>query len=170
MLHFLKNQKSITMKYIAVYILFVISASLILTNRLTAAYITDYRVHFALLAIATATFAITVGHLFGKLKSPKSIIVTCVIALLLCAAKAFFTWGGDWKTQEVLYQNIENPRVTIESQMRDDPLSVTYKNRVVEVQHIFPFIDVTHDVDTSAIDNAAWRRVDERLKNPGCAK
>jgi len=151
------------MKHTIIYILFVLSATLVLLNRFTPLYINNSIVHYCLLFIASATFIITVGHLFGKLKSDKHILVTFLIVAIVCFLKAFLTWGGDWKTQTIAYNNIDNKRRTIEYQMRGDRFSFGYKKRVVNRLKIVPFIDWTTDIDTIGLKPAQWKRLDENV-------
>ena len=148
------------MKHIGIYILFVVSAILILVNRYTELYINDYRVHFLLLFTAAATFVIIIGHLFGKLRSNKSIIITFLIVGILCFLKAYFTWGGDWRTQTVLYQNLADKNTTINYQLRAIRFQFGYKKRVVQIKHLAPFYEWNTDVDTLLIDKSQWKKVD----------
>ncbi len=151
------------MKHIGIYILFAVSAILILINRYTELYINDYRIHFLFLFIAASTFVIIVGHLFGKLRSNKSIIITFLIVGIGCFLKAYFTWGGDWRTQTVLYQNLTEKNTTINYQLRAIRFQFGYKKRVVQIKHLAPFLEWNTDVDTLLIDKSQWKKVDINL-------
>ncbi|GEP51059.1 hypothetical protein FNO01nite_17310 [Flavobacterium noncentrifugens] len=148
------------MKHIAIYILFAISTSLIMMNRYSPLYINNSTVHFTVLFIAVASFIIMVGHFFGKLKSNRSILFTYLMVGVLCYLKSFLTWGGDWKTQTVVYQNTINPNRTIEFQMRGDRFAFGYKKRIIERLKIIPAFDWTTDIDTTAINPLQWERLD----------
>ena len=153
------------MKYLIIYILFVLSATLIVVNRVTSFYISDYRLHFALLFIAASTFAITIGHLFKKLQTGKSILLTFIIVGALCFLKAFFTWGGDWKTETVVYRSLDNSHKTIDIQLRGDRFAFGYKKRLVEIYQLAPGMLWTTDIDTMALDPEKWQRVHEPARN-----
>ena len=99
--------------HLFIYILFVVTFTIVLLNRYTALYINDYRVHFLFDFLAAASLVIIVGHLFKKLRTNTSIIITFIVVGILVFLKAFFTWGGDWKTQTILYRNIESKNKTI---------------------------------------------------------
>ncbi|MGV9002918.1 hypothetical protein [Flavobacterium sp.] len=146
--------------HLSLYIIFAITASIILANRYTSFYISDYRVHFLFLFVAASSFVVIVGHLFKKLYTNKSILITFLIVGTLCFLKAFFTWGGDWKTQTILYQNVENENKTIDIQLRADKFSFGYKNRVVEIYKIAPYMQWTTDIDTMHLNASQWKRVD----------
>jgi len=148
------------MKHIGIYILFAVSAILILVNRYSELYINDYRIHFLFLFTAAATFVIIVGHLFGKLRTNKSILITFIIVGVCCFLKAYFTWGGDWKTQTILYQNISNTNKTINYQLRAMRFQFGYKKRVVQINHLAPFLEWNTDVDTLNVDKTQWKKVD----------
>ncbi|CAM4098591.1 hypothetical protein FLAN108750_10215 [Flavobacterium antarcticum] len=145
--------------HISLYFIFIVTATIILLNRYTDFLLTDYRVHFFFLFFAASSFVIIVGHIFKKLRTTKSIILTFVIVGILCFIKAFFTWVGDWKTQTVLYQNIADKNKTVNVQMRADKFSFGYKKRVIAIYNIAPFMQWTTDIDTTTIDQSKWERV-----------
>lgn len=146
--------------HLSLYIIFAFTATIILLNRYTDLYLTDYRVHFFFLFLAAASFVVIVGHLFKKLRTNKSIIITFIVIGILSFLKAFFTWGGDWKTQNRLYENIENKNKTIDVQLRADKFSFGYKKRVIAIYNISPYIQWNTDIDTTKIDETKWKRVD----------
>ncbi len=154
------------MKHIAIYILFALSAALILLNRFTDLYLSDYRLHYLMLFIASATFVIIVGHIFNKLKTVKSILTVFVVMGVLCFLKGFFTWGGDWKTETVVYRNLKNDNKTIDIQLRGDRFAFGYKKRIVEIYKLAPGILWTSDVDTLTLDPLEWKRMDQGVHIP----
>jgi hypothetical protein len=100
-----------------------------------------------------------VGHLFKKLRTNKSIFITFFIVGIACFLKAFFTWGGDWKTQTVLYRKIHNDNTSINVQLRADKFAFGYKKRVIQIHQIAPFMEWTTDIDTNQIDPGDWKKV-----------
>lgn len=149
--------------HFSLYFIFVITASVILLNRYTDLYLSDYRVHFFFLFFATSSFVVIVGHLFKKLRTNKSILTTFILVGIACFLKAFFTWGGDWKTQTRMYQNIENQNKSIDIQLRADKFNFGYKERVVEIYTIAPFMQWITDIDTMNVNQSIWKRVDLEL-------
>jgi hypothetical protein len=146
------------MKAAVIYISFAIASVLIILNRYTAFYINNSIVHFILLYACVLCFAFIIARIFGRLQSLKSRILTALFVVLLCFVNAFLTWGGDWKTQNVLYQNINTPRRTIEFQIRGDRFSFGYKKRVINRLKLFPAFDWTTDIDTAAINANEWKK------------
>jgi len=155
------------MKHLIIYILFFLSASLVLLNRYTPLYINNSMLHYCLLFIAAATFIITIGHLFGKLRTGRSILATFLLVAIICFIKAFLTWGGDWKTQTILYTNTENNSRTIEYQMQGNRFAFGYRKRIINRLKIVPFIDWTTTIDTLGLDTAKWSRVDQNVNELG---
>jgi len=155
------------MKHLPIYVLFAITAVLVVLNRYTPLYISDYRIHFLVLFLAAATFVVIMGHRFDKLKTTKSIAVVFVVVGIACFLKAYLSWGGDWKTQTILYENVANSNKTINYQMRGDRFAFGYKKRVVEINKIVPAIEWTTDIDTLLMDKTQWKKVDKQINELG---
>ena len=151
------------MKHILIYILFILSAVLVVLNRYTSLYINSSILHFIVLFTAASSFVIIIGHLFGKLRTIKSIVITFLIIGGITLGKAFFTWEGDWKTQTVIYKNIENGNQTIEFQLKASRFAFGYRERIIERLKIVPLIDWTTAVDTTALNKSKWKRVNIRI-------
>ena len=146
--------------HLSLYLIFAVTAAMVLLNRYTDLYLSDYRVHFFFLFFAASSFVVIVGHVFKKLQTNKSIFITFLLVGIACFLKAFFTWGGDWKTQTKMYQNIENESKSVDIQLRADKFNFGYKERVIEINKIAPFIQWTTDVDTTKMDLTKWKRID----------
>lgn len=151
------------MKHLPIYVLFVITALLVVLNRYTPLYISDYRMHFLVLFLAVATFVVVIGHRFGKLKTTKSIAIVFAVVGIACFLKAYLSWGGDWKTQTILYENIANSSKTINYQLRGDRFSFGYKKRVVEVNKLLPTFEWNTNADTLSIDKTQWKKVNKEI-------
>lgn len=147
------------MKTAILYLLFIITTTLTLVNRYTAFYINNSTLHFAIFFIAALTFVFIIAQLIGKLKSSRSQLTTFVIVGILCFIRSFLTWGGDWKTQTILYQNLSNKNKTIEFQMRGDRFSFGYKKRVINRLKLFPGFDWNSDIDTTTINRTQWKKI-----------
>lgn len=147
------------MKTTILYVLFFITTALTLVNRYTSFYINNSILHFIILFISALTFVFIIGQLVGKLKRSRSQLLAFIIVGVLCFIKSFLTWGGDWKTQTILYTNLTNDNKTIEFQMRGDRFSFGYKKRVVNRLKLFPGFDWTTDIDTATIDHKHWKKM-----------
>ncbi|WP_417940868.1 hypothetical protein [Flavobacterium sp. RS13.1] len=147
------------MKTTILYTLFLITTTLTLVNRYTPLYINNSILHFIILFIAALTFVFIASQLFGKLKRSKSRLLAFIIVGVVCFIKSFLTWGGDWKTQTILYKNLTNDNKNIEFQMRGDRFSFGYKKRVVNRLKLFPGFDWTTDIDTAKIDQKHWKKM-----------
>ncbi len=145
--------------HLSLYLIFAVSATIILLNRYTSLHLSDYRVHFFFLFFGASSFVIIVGHFFQKLRTNTSILITFLLVGIICFLKAYLTWSGDWKTQTVLYQNSTDKSKTINAQMRSNRFQFGYNNRIIEIKDLAPFIQWTTDIDTSAIDPAKWEKV-----------
>lgn len=147
----------------SIAVIFIISASIILLNRYTPFHINDYRVHFFFLFFAVSSMVILIGQFLRKIQTNWSIISIFIIIGILCGLKAFFSWGGDWKTQTLLYRNKVNPQQTINYQLRGDRFAFGYKKRVVSIYHLAPFMEWTTDVDTMHLDKTKWKKLNLQL-------
>lgn len=151
------------MKRIFLVLIFLISAVLVLLERLTPFYINNALIHYTILFVSISSLVLIVGQMFIKVHSSKFVPLTLLIVGLICFGKYFISWRGVWKTQTVLYEKIDTPGTSIDFQMRADKLSFGYKRRVVERQRITPFADWTTKIDTLTIDAARWRKVNREV-------
>jgi hypothetical protein len=148
-----------TMKTILLYVIFLISVALLVLNRYTALYINNSVIHLALIITAIVTLSFITGQILGKLKSKPSRLLFILLVSLLCYAKAFLTWDGDWKTQIILYHSIANKNVTVDFQMQDNRFTFGYKKRITKRLKLFPGIDWITDVDTAALNVREWKKM-----------
>ncbi|MBF4494251.1 hypothetical protein IRZ83_13305 [Flavobacterium sp. JLP] len=147
------------MKTLTFYIAFLFASTLLFLNRYSDLYINNSITHFILLIIASITLILILGQVFGKLKTVKSRLLTVLIVVFVCFIQSFLTWGGDWKTQTILYRNLTNDNNTIEFQMRGDRFSFGYKKRVINRLKLFPGFDWTTDIDTNKINHKQWKKL-----------
>lgn len=144
-------------------LLSVIAVSLLLLDRYTPVYINNTIVHFLVFYIAVTALAIAALVFVFRIKSARSILVVMFLTLSVCFAVAFLTWGGDWKTQTVIYRDVKDRNRTIEFRIRGDRFAFGYKEQIVIRKKILPFADIINAVDTSRVDISQWKRVDQRL-------
>ena len=150
---------SINMKNITIYILFFITTMLLLINRYTPLYINNSLLHFIILFISAVTFTFIIGVIFEKLKTLKSRLLIVLVVGIICFIHFFLSWGGDWKTQTILYRHQTNDHKNIEFQMRGDRFSFGYKKRVINRLKLLPGFDWTTDIDTATIDHRQWKKM-----------
>ncbi|MEM9858139.1 MAG: hypothetical protein AAF843_12315 [Bacteroidota bacterium] len=72
---------------------------------------------------------------------------------------AFFSLGGPWQTQVIIYRNLKNENRTIEFQMQDVG-AFGYNRRSIERLRICGFLEIIDPIDIGNIDTLKWERVD----------
>lgn len=157
-------------KSLTLLVVFSVCVLLLFFDANTALYINNIVVHFIIFFIAVAGMPVLIAAYFFNLTDAKTILVILFSALCISFLTAFLTWNGDWKTQIILYRNLENPSQTIEFQMRSDRFSFGYKKQIVQREKVLPFLDLITPADTSKIDPSKWRRTDivvNEMKIPG---
>jgi hypothetical protein len=151
------------MKRIYLILLFVISFSIAAANRYTALYINNGAVHFLVLFVALCTLVLLIGGLRGYFKSKKSTVLAVVIIGIILSIRSFFVWGGDWKTQTIVFRDKQRQGHTIEIQMRGDRFNFGYRKRMVERRALIPYFDWINDIDTTTADTLVWHGINEHV-------
>lgn len=145
-------------KSISMLLVFLIASLLLFLDANTSLYINNVIVHFIIFFLAVALFPILIAYHFFGLGDRNTVLIILLSALCVSFLTAFLTWNGDWKTQTILYRNLENPSQTIEYQMRGDRFSFGYKRQIVEREKVLPYLDLVSIADTSKINLQQWRR------------
>lgn len=145
------------------FLIFAFAAGVIALERFTPLYISNFyiRLFFYVIAVSLPVFWLSWIFLGFKAVRNRIYIFAGVFAMVL--AKALLTWGGDWKTQIILYENKDNPSSSVEFQMRADPFNFGYRKRIVEKKTILPFFDYVRKTDTTQLDHSVWVRTDKRV-------
>jgi hypothetical protein len=142
---------------------FILTAGLVLLDRLTTLEINRYYIFFIILFIAIGSLLLMVcQYLFGEL-SNKFIAFLMAIVFAACFGMAVLSWRSDWKTQTIIYRSLTNPKETIEYRMRGSNPGYVFDKQVVRKRRLFPFFDDITAVDTSKVDLSKWAKVDERV-------
>jgi hypothetical protein len=145
------------------FIIFAVSTSAIAIERFTPVYLNNSYVRLIFYIISASLLSFWIGWiLFGFRAVRKRKLIFFIVAGV-CVLKAYLTWGGDWKTQTILYSNKDHDCKTIEFQMRGDWYAFGYKKRIVERKKIIPFFDYVTDVDTTKLDKTVWKRIDRKV-------
>jgi hypothetical protein len=145
------------------FVIFIVSTGVIALERYTPVYINNFYVRLFFYMLSATIFVSWLGWMFFGFKAIKNRIYIFVGVLVIVLSKALLTWGGDWKTQIVLYKNDVDPARTIEFQMRADPFNFGYRKRIVERLSTVPFFDYVEKVDTTVLNKSVWHRVDLRV-------
>lgn len=151
------------MGFLGWFIIFTISTTAIVVERFTAVYINNFYVRLLLYIISASLLSFWIGWILFGFKAVTRRAAIFVVVVGTCFLKAYLSWGGDWKTQTILYSHKSNDSKTIEFQMRGDWYAFGYKNRIVERKKIFPFFDYITDTDTTNLNPAIWKRVDKKV-------
>jgi hypothetical protein len=144
------------------FVVFVISTSVIALERYTPIYINNFYVRLLFYLTSVTLFISWISWLFFGFKAVKNRLFIFIGVFAIVLAKALLTWGGDWKTQIVLYENIADPGRTVVFQMRADPFAFGYRKRIVAKTSAVTFFDYVEEVDTTTLNKSVWRRVDLR--------
>jgi hypothetical protein len=144
-------------------IIFMISTSIIIIERFTPVYINNFYVRLIFYIISASLLGFWIGWILFGFKAVRKRKIIFFVVAFLCVSKAYLTWGGDWKTQTILYSHNHNNCKTIEFQMRGDWFAFGYKKRIVERKKIIPFFDYITDIDTTKLDRKVWMRVDQKV-------
>lgn len=90
----------------------------------------------------------------------KYIIFLILLSIILVVAYPKimnFIFSSDWKTQEIIYKNIQNPKENIQFQMQDIG-ALGYNKRIVKVKTGL-FFNSYQEIDTLNLNKEKWKRV-----------
>lgn len=149
------------MGFLGWFIIFLITAGIIAIERFTPVYINNFYVRLMLYIIAASLLSFWVGWILFGFKAVRKRAAIFIAVVIIVLIKAYLTWGGDWKTQTILYTHKNHSSKTIEFQMRGDWFAFGYKKRIVERKKIIPFLDYISNVDTTKVNTAIWKRTDK---------
>lgn len=155
------NGTPFEMAFFEWFIVFSLSTGVIAMERLTPLYINNFYIRLILYIIAASLFCFWIGWILFGYAAVRNRTLIFVVVVIACFFNAYLRWGGDWKTQTVLYSH--NNGKTIEFQMRGDWYAFGYKKRIVERKKIIPFFDYITDVDTTKLDKSSWKRIDRNV-------
>ncbi len=144
------------------FMIFLVSTSVIVIERLTPIYINNFYVRLFFYILSASLLVFWISWILFGFRAVRARIFIFAGVVIVCVAKAALTWGGDWKTQTILYKSTEN-NYQIEYQMRGDWFSFGYKDRIVERKKILPFFDCISDTDTTKLDAKKWKRIDKNV-------
>ena len=95
-----------------------------------------------------------------------AISIFCLSVLGIVILIKALSWGGDWKTQTIIYQNRNSAGRTIEFQMQDIG-ALGYYKRTVDKIKLLPFVYWIKKIDEAKIDTLKWREVDIYINELG---
>ena len=150
------------MGFLGWFIIFMASTGIIAIERFTPVYINNFYVRLVLYIISASLISFWIGWILFGSKAVRKRMAIFLIVVGISLLKAYLTWGGDWKTQTILYTNENEDCKTIEFQMRGDWFAFGYKKRTVKREKILPFLDYITDTDTTKL-TPIWKRLDKRI-------
>jgi hypothetical protein len=116
----------------------------------------------ASVVLGTAGF----GRAYARWSTRKTIIASTILTTFLFAVKYFLVWGGDWKTQTILYQSRHSVKRVIVFQMQDVG-ALGYNKRTVDKTELLPGVSWFNkvyatplDIPQTSRDSLDWRKVD----------
>lgn len=142
-------------------VLFALSVLLLVLNSYSTMQINNVIAHFIVFFIAVAALPVFMG-VWLHFKT-NWLLAVLFSALAICFVIAFLNWGGDWKTQTVIYRNKSNPRLTVEFRMRGDRFSFGYKKQTIRRLKLMPYIDLVENADLTLMDTSEWKLVNEKI-------
>ncbi|MFN3405871.1 MAG: hypothetical protein ACK40G_17385 [Cytophagaceae bacterium] len=95
-----------------------------------------------------------------RMKWRKKTLITFSVIVLLIFVIDFITWGGGYKTQDILFRNKRFSNIRIEFQMEDIG-AFGYNRRTVKVVQLTPLLRWTTYTEIDKIDMNEWIKVDE---------
>ena len=107
------------MKRLTIFVLFIISTTLLLLDSFTPLDITNSIVILIIRLFSYSTFAIILIGFLLKQKRDKLILYSGLTVGFLFVVSFPFSWNLEWKTQTIMYQNLHLANRTIEFQMQD---------------------------------------------------
>lgn len=116
----------------------------------------------ASVVLGTAGF----GRAYARWSTRKTVITATLLTICLVAVKVFLVWGGDWKTQTILYQSRHSVKRVIVFQMQDMG-ALGYNQRTVDKTELLPGLSWFNkiyatplDIPQTSRDSLEWRKVD----------
>ena len=96
---------------------------------------------------------------------------TIVALVVLLPVFALFKWvllwrGGDWMTQEIIFEHRTLPGRTIEFQLMN-PGPGSYQKRTVDRQRLLPGVEWLLEVEPERMDTTNWKRVNKEVNELG---
>lgn len=146
------------MKRFVLPLIFLLSTVLIILDDSTDFEINHSAIYFVILYIVFSSLLLTIRQFFLKIKEVYLFIMLVSIGVF-CYTGYFFTWGGEWCTQTIIYQHKYNKRRTIEYQMVDMG-AFGYSRRTIDRIKLFPFFDWTKQILENEMNASEWEKVD----------
>ncbi|MDF2454345.1 MAG: hypothetical protein K0R51_338 [Cytophagaceae bacterium] len=146
------------MKHFILPLIFFLSTGLIVLDHLTDFEINHSGVYFIIQFIVLLSLLLSIRKFFIQIKNIYLLLLIVSIGVF-CYTGYFFTWGGEWCTQTILYQNKKLKNRTIEYQMVDIG-AFGYSRRTIDRIKILPFFDWTKEIQKHEMEASDWERVD----------
>jgi hypothetical protein len=145
-------------------VVFLIASLLLLVDILTPLDVDSLEASSWLVVIAALTGITLFGRFFHRWSTTTTTVTFVLMAALFAVARHFLVWGGDWKTQTIMYQNNHAANRVIEYQMQN-PGPGGYNQRTVDKRRLLPGISWLKELNTNpvtlsnSLDTAEWHEV-----------
>ena len=146
--------------------LFLALTVLLLVTTITPLTIRSLNLSAWLWVVTAVAGTLHLGSSIFKWKPAATAAAFILLAVGFSFLKTIFVWGGDWKTQDILYQHRHSPSRTIEFQMQN-PGPGSYNRRTVEKRQLLPGLDWLREIGSEKIDTTEWKRVDIEVNEIG---
>lgn len=145
---------------------FLIPGILLLAEALTPLSVASLQVNAWLTVVLAVCGVNYFGRTFHRWKNTTTLVTFVSLAAVFSLLRYGLVWGGDWKTQTIIYQNRHSANRVIEYQMQN-PGPGSYNQRTVDKIRLLPGINWLREFNTnsdavlkSAIDTTKWKKVD----------
>ncbi len=108
---------------------------------------------------------ILISNLKIKLLSLIIPVFTLVFSLSIGYTPIIFN-SANWKTQTIIYQNIEDDNLTIEYQMQDIG-ALGYNKRKVKVRYLTNLFTIVTPIDLDTISESDWLLLNKEVNESG---
>jgi hypothetical protein len=103
------------------------------------------------------------GRAYATWSTRKTVVTSTILTIFLFAVKFLLVWGGDWKTQTILYQSRHSANRVIVFQLQDVG-ALGYNKRTVDKTELIPGVSWFNKVYATPLaipqDSMDWRKVD----------
>lgn len=119
-----------------------------------------------LLIVSVVLGAAGLSRAYARWSNIKTVVTSTILTTFLFVVKFFLVWGGDWKTQTILYQSRHSSNRVLVFQMQDVG-ALGYNKRTVDKTELIPGVSWFNkvyatplDIPQNNRDSLDWRKVD----------
>ena len=152
-------------KYLQLLFLFLVV--LLLLSATTPLTIHSFSTEVWLWIMMIITGILLLGRTWLRWQPRATVAALVVLLPLLALFKWALLWrGGEWMTQEIIFEHLTQPNRTIEFQMMN-PGPGSYQKRTIERQRLLPGLEWLRETDAERVDTTNWKRVNREVNELG---